>query len=73
MVTLPRTCAHCGKKMMHYGRCECLPGILTIRYGTETVIVDPIDLPEKYDAARKRADELLALIGAHDFKITTAT
>lgn len=23
MVKLPRTCQHCGKSLMHYGRCGC--------------------------------------------------
>jgi hypothetical protein len=25
MVSLPRTCSHCGAKMLHYERCHC-PG-----------------------------------------------
>ncbi len=23
MVGLPRTCKHCGEKLMHYGACSC--------------------------------------------------
>lgn len=23
MVGLPRTCKHCGERLMHYGACEC--------------------------------------------------
>lgn len=23
MVALPRECGHCGKKLMHYGACNC--------------------------------------------------
>ena len=23
MVSLPRTCPHCGEKLMHYGACNC--------------------------------------------------
>lgn len=68
MVVLPRTCDRCGAKMMHYGRCTCLPGTLTIHYGDEVVVVDPVDPPEKYAAASKRADELLALIKDSQFE-----
>lgn len=68
MVGLPRTCDRCGAQLMHYGRCSCLPGTLTIRYGIETVTVDPVDPPEKYAAASKRATELLELIKTHHVK-----
>lgn len=28
MVVLPRTCQHCGERMMHYGACRCPKGQL---------------------------------------------
>ena len=59
MVALPRTCARCGEKMMHYGRCRCMPGTLTITYGDRSATLDPADDQPKFNAAREKAETLL--------------
>lgn len=59
MVSLPRTCDRCGEKMMHYGRCKCMPGTLTITYGNRSVTVDPIDEQPKFKANMDKAETLL--------------
>lgn len=66
---LPYECERCGRTVNHYGRCECMPGVLTIRYGDETVVVDPMDHPEKFCASQKRASELLEKMSDYPFDV----
>lgn len=60
MVHLPRTCAFCGAKMMHYGSCTCAEAALSsIAAEREDIKARLAKLDElERDAVRRRLVEL---------------
>lgn len=55
MVSLPRTCKHCGEKMLHYSSCRCPQAQLdSIEYERRAIVLRLARLDEREAEERQR-------------------